>query len=66
MIVTIEWMEEWFRRFDQEYFGENCLFLNSDLLMPRLGWGNLPISGPPDGDAPSSTISSSPCLLIMI
>lgn len=45
MIVTIEWMEEWFRRFDQEYFGENCLFLNSDLLMPRLGWGNLPISG---------------------
>ena len=21
MIVTIDWMEEWFRRFDQEYFG---------------------------------------------
>ena len=65
MIVTIEWMEEWFERFDQEYFGKTaCSEL--DLLMPRLGWGNLPISGPPDGDAPSSTISNSPCLLIMI
>ena len=21
MIVTIEWMEEWFSRFDHEYFG---------------------------------------------
>ena len=21
MIVTIDWMEEWFKRFDQEYFG---------------------------------------------
>ena len=21
MIVTVEWMEEWFRRFDHDYFG---------------------------------------------
>lgn len=30
MIVTIEWMEEWFRRFDQEYFG-------GKLPVPELG-----------------------------
>lgn len=30
MIVTIEWMEEWFRRFDQEYFG-------GKLPVPKLG-----------------------------
>jgi len=30
MIVTIEWMEEWFRRFDQEYFG-------GKLPMPEMG-----------------------------
>ena len=30
MIVTIEWMEEWFKRFDQEYFG-------GKLPVPELG-----------------------------
>lgn len=30
MIVTIEWMEEWFRRFDHEYFG-------GKLPVPELG-----------------------------
>lgn len=30
MIVTIEWMEEWFRKFDDEYFG-------GKLPMPELG-----------------------------
>ena len=30
MIVTIDWMEEWFRRFDQDYFG-------GKLPMPELG-----------------------------
>lgn len=30
MIVTIEWMEEWFQRFDQDYFG-------GKLPMPELG-----------------------------
>ena len=30
MIVTIDWMEEWFKRFDQEYFG-------GKLPLPELG-----------------------------
>ena len=30
MIVTIEWMEEWFKRFDQDYFG-------GKLPVPELG-----------------------------
>lgn len=30
MIVTIEWMEEWFQRFDQVYFGDK-------LPMPEMG-----------------------------
>ena len=30
MIVTVEWMEEWFRRFDQDYFG-------GKLPVPELG-----------------------------
>jgi len=30
MIVTIEWMEEWFKRFDHDYFGGN-------LPVPELG-----------------------------
>lgn len=30
MIVTIDWMEEWFKRFDQEYFGGR-------LPLPELG-----------------------------
>lgn len=30
MIVTVEWMEEWFRRFDQDYFG-------GKLPMPEMG-----------------------------
>lgn len=30
MIVTIDWMEEWFKRFDQEYFG-------GKLPVPELG-----------------------------
>ena len=30
MIVTIEWMEEWFSRFDHEYFG-------GKLPVPELG-----------------------------
>ena len=30
MIVTVEWMEEWFRRFDHDYFG-------GKLPVPELG-----------------------------
>lgn len=30
MIVTVDWMEEWFKRFDQEYFG-------GKLPLPELG-----------------------------
>lgn len=66
MIVTIEWMEEWFRRFDHEYFGGKLPVPELGLTHAKTRLGNLPISGPPDGDAPNSTISNSPCLLIMI
>ena len=67
MIVTIEWMEEGGSgRFDQEYFWGKLPVPELGLTHARLGWGNLPISGPPDGDTPNSTISNSPCLLIMI
>ena len=44
MIVTIDWMEEWFKRFDQEYFG-------GKLPLPELSL--------PAGGAPSFTTLSS-------
>ena len=66
MIVTIDWMEEWFKRFDQEYFGGKLPLPELGLTRAKTGWDNLPSSVLPDGDVPSFTISNSPCLPIMI
>ena len=59
MIVTIEWMEEWFRRFDQEYFGGKLPVPELGLTHAKTRLGQLAYKR-------ASTISNSPCLLIMI
>ena len=66
MIVTIEWMEEWFRRFDQEYFGGKLPVPALGLTHAKTRLGQLAYKRASRWDAPNSTISNSPCLLIMI
>ena len=41
MIVTIDWMEEWFKRFDQEYFGGKLPLLELSLTRAKTRLGQL-------------------------
>ena len=41
MIVTIDWMEEWFKRFDQEYFGGNLPLPELSLTRAKTRLGQL-------------------------
>ena len=41
MIVTIDWMEEWFKRFDQEYFGSKLPLPELSLTRAKTRLGQL-------------------------
>ena len=41
MIVTIDWMEEWFKRFDQEYFGDKLPLPELSLTRAKTRLGQL-------------------------
>lgn len=41
MIVTIDWMEEWFKRFDQEYFGGKLPLPELSLIRAKTRLGQL-------------------------
>lgn len=41
MIVTIDWMEEWFKRFDQEYFGGKLPLPELSLTRAKIRLGQL-------------------------
>ena len=43
MIVTIDWMEEWFKRFDQEYFGGKLPLPELSLTRAKTRLGQLAI-----------------------
>lgn len=66
MIVTVEWMEKWFRFFDDEYFGGKLPTPELGVTGPRPGSGRWRIRELPDGDVQNFMILKFPCPPIMI